>query len=79
MFSALLLFFVAPVGEFKGFTKLEVGHETRISFWHDLWCGDTILKEAFPILFGIAHMKDASMAANLEFFSGSNQWNMSFE
>jgi hypothetical protein len=33
---------------------------TRISFWHDLWCGDTVLKVAFPVLFGIACAKDAS-------------------
>jgi hypothetical protein len=32
---------------------------TRISFWHDLWCGDTVLKVAFPVLFGIACAKDA--------------------
>jgi hypothetical protein len=31
-----------------------------------MWCGDTVLKEAFPILFGIARVKDASVADNLE-------------
>jgi hypothetical protein len=34
------------------------------------------LKEAFPDLFGMAHAKDAS--AHLEFYGGSNQWNVNF-
>jgi len=56
-----------------------VGDGTNINFWNDLWCRDTALKVAFPALFGIAHVKDASVANNLEFLSGSNQWNMSFK
>jgi hypothetical protein len=51
---------------FKSFTRLVVGDGTRISFWHDLWCGDTALKVAFPGLFGIACVKDASVADNRE-------------
>jgi hypothetical protein len=31
-----------------------------------------------PLLFGIAHVKDASIANNLEFLGDSNQWNVSF-
>jgi hypothetical protein len=31
------------------------------SFWHDLWCGDTVLKVAFLVLFDIAYAKDASV------------------
>jgi hypothetical protein len=30
------------------------------------------LKEFFPILFGIACVKDASVAAHLDFYGGSN-------
>jgi len=40
---------------------------------HDLWCEDTVLKESFPVLFGIARTKDASVADNLELLGGSNQ------
>jgi hypothetical protein len=46
--------------------------------WHDLWCGDSALKVAFPILFGIACEKNASVVANMEMSGGSNQWNVSF-
>jgi hypothetical protein len=55
-----------------------VGDETKIKFWHDLWCGNMILKDAFPVPFGIARSKDASIAANVELLGGSIQWNVSF-
>ena len=63
---------------FKSFTRHVVGDGARISFWHDLWCGDTVLKVAFPVLFGIACLKDASVADNMEVMGGSNQWSVSF-
>jgi hypothetical protein len=50
-----------------------VGDGGRTKFWHDLWCGDTILKEAFPVLFGIAQVQDASVADNMEILGGSIQ------
>jgi hypothetical protein len=43
-----------------------------------LWCEDTALKVAFPTLFGIARVKDAFDADNLEVLGVSNQWNVSF-
>jgi hypothetical protein len=55
-----------------------VGDSFRISFWHDQWCGEAALKAAFPVLYGLACEKDASIAANLEFLDGFNQWNVSF-
>ena len=63
---------------FFGFARFEVGDGVRTKFWHDLWCGDRVLKEVFPILFGITRMKDASVADNMEVLGGSIQWNVSF-
>jgi hypothetical protein len=37
-----------------------------------------VLKEAFPVLYGTACTKDASVAAHLEFAGGTNQWKVSF-
>jgi hypothetical protein len=34
---------------FKGFTRLVVADGRRICFWHDLWCGDMVLKVAFTV------------------------------
>jgi len=55
-----------------------VGDGIRTKFWHDLWCGNTVLKEAFPVLFGIARVKDVSVADNMEVLGCSIQWNVSF-
>jgi hypothetical protein len=63
---------------FSRFTRFVVGYGSKISFWHDLWCRDTTLKEAFPALFGIARLKDAVVADNLELLGDSLQWNVSF-
>jgi hypothetical protein len=49
-----------------------VGEGSKIRFLHDQWCRDMALKEVFPVLFGIAHKKDASVADHLEFFGDSN-------
>jgi hypothetical protein len=32
----------------SSFTSFEVGDGSKISFWHDQWCGETSLKVAFP-------------------------------
>jgi len=42
-----------------------------------LWCEDIVLKEDFPVLFGIACAKDAYVADNLELTGDSNQWSVS--
>ena len=63
---------------FKGFTRYVVGDGTRISFWRDLWCGDSVLKVVFLVLYGIARGKNAFVAANMEMLGGSNRWNVSF-
>lgn len=46
--------------------------------WHDLWCGDLVLKEAFLGLFCIACAKDTFVANHLEIPKSFIQWNMSF-
>jgi hypothetical protein len=55
-----------------------MGDVTRTKFWHDLWCGDTVLKEAFLVLFGIACAKDAFVADNLELLGDSGSYEGGF-
>jgi hypothetical protein len=40
-------------GKLSSHTRFEVGEGFNVRFWHDLWCGDMTLKDAFPVLFGI--------------------------
>ena len=63
---------------FSSHTKLIPGDGSRISFWEEVWCGNSPLKEAFPGLFSIASNKEASIADNVDLLSGSHQWNVSF-
>jgi hypothetical protein len=58
---------------FPHYTRFVVGDGSKISFWHDLWCGDIALKVAFPALFDIARLKDAVVADNLERLGDSFQ------
>jgi hypothetical protein len=55
-----------------------VGDRSKISFWRNQWCGETTLKLAFPVLYGLVCENDASITDNLEYLDGSNQWNVSF-
>jgi hypothetical protein len=64
---------------FRSHTRFILGHESRIRFWHDVWCGEMTLKEAFSVLYGIARDKDALIVAHLLPGNGSLfQWDVSF-
>jgi hypothetical protein len=41
------------------YLRFEVGEESHIHFWHDLWCGNKHLKLYYPALYSIAHFSDA--------------------
>ena len=42
--------------KFSRFIKFAVGDGARIKFWYVAWCGDVILKEAFPELYCIVNL-----------------------
>jgi len=78
-----------PLGWGYGKTSGQAGFRSLVSLdlsWgmaprsvFGMICGvDTTLKVAFPALFGIARLKDAVVADNLELLGESFQWNVSF-
>ena len=55
-----------------------VGDGTRVQFWHDCWCGDTLLKEVYPELFSIAHDRNVSVAGLMSHSNGMLHWDVIF-
>ena len=55
-----------------------VGDGTQVRFWHDRWCGDTPLKEAYPELFSIALERNALVADLMSHANGMINWDVLF-
>jgi hypothetical protein len=58
--------------------SFEVGIGSKIRFWHDTWCGNQPLKQAFPSLFRIARYKEAWVKDNFIWRNGVVEWNVIF-
>lgn len=58
--------------------KFWVGIGNRIHLWHDRWCGERTLKEAFPDLFDYASTREATIESVLLRQNGGIDWNVSF-
>lgn len=48
----------------------------RTQFWCNLWCGDMVLKKDCSAVYDLAHVKDASLADNLEMSGIDIYWNV---
>jgi hypothetical protein len=64
--------------KFSTFVRFEVGVGSKVSFWHDIWCGDRPLKISNPVLFNIAQQIDAWVADYMQYQDGKTQWNVIF-
>jgi hypothetical protein len=63
---------------FKRHFRFDPGDGSKISFWEDVWCWETSLKDSFPRLFSITSLKEASIADNVERSNDGVQWNIVF-
>jgi hypothetical protein len=50
--------------------RFEVGLGSKILFWHDTWCGNQLLKHAYPSLYRIARYKEAWVKDNFSWRNG---------
>ena len=62
---------------FSSHIKFDPRDGSNIRFWDDVRCGGLSLKVAFPGLYNMASVKDVSIAANMDYLSGSLQCNVS--
>jgi hypothetical protein len=51
---------------------------SKVSFWHDIWCGNRPLKISYLDLFSIAQRKDVWVADNMQYQDEIIQWNVIF-
>jgi hypothetical protein len=65
---------------FSGRIEYSVGKGDRIRFWFDKWCGNSPLKDLFPLLFLCSTDCQASIASVLSRseLDASCSWNISF-
>lgn len=55
----------------------EVGHKSKMEFWHNIGCGDRSLKKAYPELCSIIRLQEALIVDLLVLSNGILQWNVS--
>ena len=69
-----------PMGwrNFKWHFRFDLEIGSKISFWEDVWCRESSLKDTFPSLFSIARFREASIADNVEHSNGVVQWHIVF-
>ncbi|KAF5452893.1 hypothetical protein F2P56_021410 [Juglans regia] len=63
---------------FHRHTRLQLGTGSKIGFWKDAWCNNSVLQDLFPSLFLIASTKDATVAEVMEVSGGNIHWNINF-
>jgi hypothetical protein len=56
--------------KFSNFVHFDVGIGSKVSFWLDIWCGDSPLKLCYPALFSIAWHKDMWVVDNMHLQDG---------
>jgi hypothetical protein len=61
--------------QFFQHVEVWVGDGSRTSLWPDCWCGDSPLKEVFPVLFECTMDREASVASVLSQMNGGvDEW-----
>jgi len=64
-------------GSFSNFVSYKVGADSRICFWHDVWCGEGALKYSFSEFYSIAR-NEALVSNYLDLSSSPIHCNPSF-
>ena len=54
------------------FVLYEVGNNTQIWFWHGLWCGDNMSKDAYSELLHIAADRSTTVVGYMDWL----KWNI---
>ena len=63
---------------FKRFISFEIGDGSKVSYGHDVWCGDRSLKEMYPDLFAISCSPDSMVADLMRRHNDVLHWDLTF-
>ncbi len=64
---------------FNAHLRYKVGIGDRVRLWHDQWCGDVTLKEAYPVLYECASNQAATIDEVVVRDNGRMEWNVIFK
>ena len=64
---------------FNAHLRYKVGIGDRVRLWHDRWCGDVILKEAYPVLYECASNQAATIDEVVVRDNDRMEWNVIFK
>ena len=56
----------------------DIGDGSRVKFWQDHWCGETLLVVSYPNLFRFCRNKEAGVAELMKSPNGFLFWDVSF-
>lgn len=54
----------------------KVGHENKVSFWHDIWCAVVPLSRAFPEIYDMVLLKNGSVEDYIVRDAQSHAWEL---
>jgi hypothetical protein len=63
---------------FSQHISYKVGDGSRIRFWHDTWCGDSPLRNQFPILYHLARAPESRVSDICHFQGSTISWDIEF-
>ncbi|KAF5193034.1 Reverse transcriptase zinc-binding domain, partial [Thalictrum thalictroides] len=53
-----------------------VGKGNRVSFWNDIWCGESSFRDEFPELYLKSYEKEGSVASHLKWEDNVHAWDL---
>uniref|UniRef100_A0A2N9IAI6 Reverse transcriptase domain-containing protein n=1 Tax=Fagus sylvatica TaxID=28930 RepID=A0A2N9IAI6_FAGSY len=63
---------------FSQHISYKVGDGSRIRFWYDTWCGDSPLRNQFPILYNLARDPESRVSDICLFQGSTTSWDIEF-
>lgn len=64
--------------DFSENITFRIGDGSRVHFWEHKWCGENILKEDFPNIYGVSCQRELTVRQIHMFNEGEVHWDLRF-